>query len=213
MKYINLMLFVLLSSCSGTEVKRVTVDESSSRPSWVDDSRLSWEKDGKIYFKSKESVRGNQRLNGCYILAGNDNRETMLREIAEEMKGATDEAEQDISEEAEIVLAKVRSGKWEGKIYGFHDESQFFQRYQIRDEMTKDVTERIDCYSLSSVSKANLIRIKNEIMNKVATVDPRIKEAIVQKQADFFSKGPSPASVKESKAKPESAIETENIEE
>jgi hypothetical protein len=188
MRNVKTLVFVslLLSACSSTGIKRVSVEESPSKPSWVNEEHLSWEEGDKVYFKAKNTVRGDQRLNGCYVIASNDNRETMLRGIADEMKGATDEAQTDISEAAEIVLGKVRSGEWNGRFYGFRDESQYFERYQIRDTESKQVTERIDCYTLSVVSKTDYARTKSEVANKIVAIDPKIKEAITKKQVNFF---------------------------
>lgn len=204
MKNAKMFVFVclLLPACAGSDVKKVAVDTPHNRPVWVDDSKVSFEKDDKIYFKAKQTVRGDQRVNGCHVIASHDNREALLRGIADQMRGATDEAQTEISESAELFLGKVRSGEWTGKIYGFHDEEQYFERYQIRDELTKSVTERIDCYTLSSVSKADYLKTKNEVLNKVIAINPKIKEAIAKRQEDFF-KGPKPASEKVE----ESAIE------
>jgi hypothetical protein len=194
----SIIATVTLSACSSTGVKRVVVDSSPDKRDWVGMSRLSFEKDDRIYFRSKQTVLGNQRVNGCYTLAGHDSREAMLRSIVDDMKGATDEAQTDLSESAELILGKVRSGKWEGRIYGFKDDEQYFERYQIRDASTGEKTERIDCYTLSYVSKADYNRTKQEIVNKVVAVDPRIREAITRKQVNFFSnESQSPTSVTE----------------
>lgn len=197
-KLILLAAAIFLAACAGNGVKKVVVDESPNKSSWVDDERISWEDGDKLFFKSKQTVRGDQRLNGCYTLASHDNREVMIRQIAETMKGATDEAQSDISENAELILGKVRSGEWAGKLYGFKDEGQFFERYQIRDLESRNVTERIDCYTLSSMSKSDYTRTKNEIVNKIQAIDPKIKSAIVNKQVQFFEpESRSPASAGE----------------
>lgn len=180
------ILVLLLSSCAGTGVKKVVIDESHNRPSWVDDDRLSWEKDGRVWFKTKQTVRGDQRLNGCYVLASNDNRETMLRSMMDGLRGETNEAQDTINENGEIVLGKVRANEWSGRIYGFSDNEHYFQRIQIRDELTKTITERIDCYVLSSIGEGDYARTKSEVVNQMAAIDPRVKEAIVNKEANFF---------------------------
>lgn len=196
MKNRTLMLAIglALSACSGSGIKRVVIEESKTRPNWVDDERLSYEQDDRIWFKSRDTVRGDQRLNACFLLAANDNREAMLRAIVDGMRGATDEAQADISENAELVLGKVRSGEWSGKIYGFRDEGQFFQRVQIRDEASGSVTERLDCFVLSSIGKSDYAKTRAEVMNRIVAIDPKIKEAIGNKQADFFKEGRKPSS-------------------
>ena len=185
-----------LSACSGSGVKKIVIDATPDRPAWVDKNALSWEEDGKIYFKAQQTVRGDQRVNGCFVVASHDAREAMLRGIAEEMKGATQEAQTDLSEQAELILGKVRSGEWQGKLYGFTDTERFFERYQLRDMATGQATERIDCATLAYVSKADFNRTKQEVLNRIVAVDPRVKEAIVKKQVDFFQDR-GPASTKE----------------
>ena len=185
-KFMNVALLAMLTACSTMGPKKVVVDSSSDRPSWVSDNKMTWDNDSRIYFKAKVTVRGDQRLNGCYNLASNDNREAMLRSIVDELKGATDEAQTDLNENAESLLGKVRSGKWAGKIYGFKDHEQYFERFQIRDEGSGEKTERQDCYTLSYISKSDYNRTLQELVNKIAAVDPRLREAITQKQIGFF---------------------------
>lgn len=176
-----------LSACSTMEPKKVIIDKSPfEKPDWVESPKLTWSDDGRIYFKSSQTIRGNQRLNGCYTLAANQNREQALREMAEEMKGATDEAQTDLNENAELILNKVRSGKWEGRIYGLRDEEHYFERYQFVTEATEESVERIDCYAVSSMKISDYNRTKNDVVNKVKAVDPKLREAIAKKTVDFF---------------------------
>lgn len=204
-KILYVLVLMGLCSCSGTGVKKVVIDESKNEPDWVSEERLSWEDDGRYFFKAQQTVRGDQRLNGCYTLASHDNRENLIRQQVESMRGQTNEAQADISENAELLLGKVRSGEWSGKIYGFKDEGYYFQRMQIRDEMAKTVTERIDCYTLSSISKADYEKSRSEIMNKILHIDQRIKDAIHEREAEFFreeSKVEQPVREPEVKAEP-----------
>jgi hypothetical protein len=184
---VSLVGIIVFSGCSSPGMKKLIIDSSGDKPDWVKTGKLSWEKDNLIYFKSKQTVRADQRVNGCYVVASNDNKELMLQGIASDMKGATDEAQTDLNENAELILGKVRSGKWEGKLYGFKDDEQYFERYQIKDEATGEKSERVDCYVLSLVNKKDYNKTKQEIVNKVVAVDPRIREAITKKQVDFFS--------------------------
>lgn len=190
----TLAVLVLMgfTSCAGTGVKKVVIDESNHEPSWVSNERLSWEDDGRLFFKAHQTVRGDQRLNGCYAIASHDNREALIRRQVESMSGQTNEAQADISENAEMILGKVRSGEWSGKLYGFRDDGYFFQRVQIRDEMAKTVTERIECYTLSSISNADYDKSRMEILNKIVHIDQRVKDAITQKETDFFKKEVAP---------------------
>jgi hypothetical protein len=177
----------VLGACSSSGPKRVTIESSLDKPSWIESNKLSWEKDGFVFYRSQQTVRGDQRVNGCYDLAALDAREHLLKGMADEMKGAIDNAQTDISENAELILGKVRSGKWEGRILGMQDEERYFERYQIRDEQAHEKIERIDCHVLSKISKADYNQTKQSVVNKMVAVDPRIKEAITKKQVDFFT--------------------------
>lgn len=173
-----------VTACS-TGVKKVTLDESDM-PSWTEKTELSWEDDGKLFFKAKQTVLGSQRVNGCFELALLDAKETILRSMAEEIKGEISQADMDLNEQAEIVLGRVRSSKWEGKVYGQKKEEEAFRRYAIvKGESQSD--ERIDCYVLTSITKEDYEKTKHGVVNKLIAADPRVREAIVQKEVNFFS--------------------------
>lgn len=173
-----------VSAC-GTGIKKVTLDESDM-PSWTEKSELSWEDDGKLFFKAKQTVLGSHRINGCYELALLDAKETLLRSMAEEIKGEISQADMDLNEQAEIVLGRVRTSRWEGKVYGQKKEEQAFRRFAIvKGESQSD--ERIDCYVLTSISKADYDKTKDGVINKLIAIDPRVKDAVVRRQINFFS--------------------------
>lgn len=204
-----IIAFLFLSACSSTGPKRVTIDSSGDKPKWVEDNKTTWTDGDTVFFKSKNTVRGDQRENGCRDLASMDNREELLKGMASELKTAIDNAQTDISENAELVLGKVRSGKWEGRIVGLRDDQSWFERYQIRDDSTAEKTERIDCYILSKISKHDYAETKRAVVNKIVAVDPRLKEAITQKQIRFFSEKAQAADSREPSAS-KSAPEDDN---
>jgi hypothetical protein len=178
-------LVVMVTACSHTvATKKNLIDSSGSKPSWASSQKTAWEEGDVIYFKSRVSLKGNERENAGYVIASNDNRENLLRSISDQIKGATDEAEMSLSENSEIVLGKVRSGRWEGTIYGLRKTEQYSERFEYC--KGSDCTQRLDCYVLSSISRADYNKTKDGLLNQIIAMDPRIKDAIIRKQAAFF---------------------------
>jgi hypothetical protein len=164
-----------------TTNSRVVLDKSPTKPTWVDSSKISWSENGKIFFKSSHTIRGNERIDGCYSLAQLDAKENLLSEISNDVKGTLDNAQENISEDAEAILGKVRSGEYAGKIQGLKFAEQYFERYKIEEN------ERIECFLLSEITTADYSKTKKSVINKVLAADPRIKEAITKKHVNFFS--------------------------
>jgi hypothetical protein len=193
-------MVVLVSACSSLVPQGRRFLDSSTRedspPGWVRETKMTWERAGKVFLHSFHSIRGDERVNGCFDLARLDNKEALLSEIADEVKGSIDNAQQSISENAEEVLGKVRSAEFSGRITGLRFTDQYYERYLIGE------TERVDCHVLSEIKETDYNRIKREVVDKIAEVDPRLKEAISKKQIDFFSNGKQsdPAPQKNDKA-------------
>ena len=175
---------LFLSHCaSGPATRRVWLDSSThkdSPPSWVEENRLTWEKGDKVFFRSVHTVRGDERVNGCYDLAKLDARETLLTEMATDIRGSLDNAQQSLNENAEIVLGKVRSGEFKGRISGMKHTEQYFERYRIGTD------ERVDCHVLSEITQKDYDDLKKRVVSNIQQADPRLKEAITQKQIEFF---------------------------
>jgi hypothetical protein len=182
----------LFSSCASTSARmgRVFLDSSTHSddpPDWARDTKLVWERDGKIILRGSHTVRGDERVNGCYDLVKLDVKETILTEIATTLKGSLDNAQQSMSENAEVVLGKVRSGEYDGQLVGLRFTEEYFERYAVSG------VERVDCHILGEIKQADYDRVKRAVVDKVVAVDPRLKEAITQKQVDFFDKSKGPA--------------------
>lgn len=146
------------------------------------DEVKSQEKDKKYFIRSSHTVRGDERVNGCYDLARLDAKELLLSELANEVRGRIDNAQQSISENAEAILGKVRSGEFEGRITGLRFTEQYFERYLVGG------MERIDCHVLGAINENDYNQVKRNVVHKIADVDPRLKQAITRGQIDFFTK-------------------------
>lgn len=174
------------TGCSTTThvAKKNVIDASGNKPKWVADPKMSWETDDMVFFKSKQVIRGDQRENSCFELAELDNRAALLQSIATFMRGAVDNVQMDISERSELVLGLTRSNAFKGKIYGLKNLERYVERTEVCKD--RDCAERIECYSMSGITRKDFSRTVNEITNEIQPLDPRIKEAINKKAAKFF---------------------------
>lgn len=180
----GIITLLILAGCTSVPHRgRLFLDSTTHHddpPAWVSSTRVTWEKEKKYFIRSSHTVRGDERVNGCYDLARLDTKELLLSELANDVRGQIDNAQQSISENAEAILGKVRSGEFEGRITGLRFSEQYFERYFVGD------MERIDCHVLSEINEKDYNEIKRNVVHKIANVDPRLKEAITKGQIDFF---------------------------
>ncbi|MBI4404126.1 MAG: hypothetical protein HY537_08195 [Deltaproteobacteria bacterium] len=180
----NIVLIFVLASCRTLTTKeRAFIDSlvhSDNPPSWVSSTKTGFVENEKHFIRASHTIKGNERVNACYDLARLDANEAILSEIANDVKGRIDNANQSISENAEVVLGKVRSGEFEGRIIGLRFIEQYFERYEIGD------VERVDCHVLAEIATGDYNLIKLAVVDKIVQVDPQLKEAILNKQIDFF---------------------------
>lgn len=178
------LFFLGLSACSSMKIpQRVFLDSSlkkDSPPDWVHETKVSWEEKDKVHLRSSYTARGNERIAGCFDLARLDAKEKLLSEVNNDVRGTLDNAQQSISENAEAVLGKVRTASFEGKVRGLRFSEEYFERYLIGD------TERIDCHVLGEMKMSDYNNLKRAVIDELAQVDFRVKEAITKKQIDFF---------------------------
>lgn len=184
---------MLLGACATTptlKMQKIVIDNSArggELPKWVGDPKTSWEQDDNVFFKSLYSVKGNQRLNGCYDLAKLEMSETVLENIKHEIKGEIALANEGIAEEADPLITKSISKTFNGNIRGLKQIEQAYERYLVHE------SERIDCYLLSTMSKQDYNKLKNNSLDQVISVSDEVAKAIRQKQTNFF-KSNSPTS-------------------
>jgi len=188
-KIIVFLTILGLVGCATPGQKRVFLDSSlhsDDPPKWVKSTKLIWNDDGKMFLKSSHIVRGDERTNGCFDLSKMNAKENLLSELANDVKGSIDNAQQSINENAEEVLGKVRSGQFEGRITGLRFSEEYFERYKIGE------VERIDCFTLAEMKLSDYENLKRMVVNKIQAVDSRLKEAITKKQINFFGDSSKP---------------------
>ena len=180
------MLALIGCASTGSKVGRIFIDSPTHKddsPEWVQKQKVSWDSGNEVYFRTAHTIRGNERVNACYDLARLDAKETLLTELASDIRGRIDNAQTSISESAEVILGKVRSEEFQGRIIGLKTDETWFERYKIGDD------ERVDCFVLSKIRRSDYDRVKKEVVDKIVEADPRIKEAIAKRQIEFFDNG------------------------
>jgi len=192
--FASCLFLAVLGGCA-TSASRVFLDStthSDSPPSWAEGTQMVWEDGDTIHLKASHTVRGDERVNGCFDLARLDAKEQLITEIATDVRGSLDSAQQSISENAELVLGKVRSGAYDGRITGLRFAEEYYERYRV------GATERVDCHVLGAIGRADYAQVKRNVVERIVAADPRLKEAVTQKQIDFFRPDErAPASPKE----------------
>jgi hypothetical protein len=197
----SLVLSVFLVGCATSNHPRTVVDEgAANKPGWVANTKVSWVEADQVAFRAQYTVRGDERLNGCFQLARLDAKEALLREIAEDLRGQIDFAQEGLSESAELALTQVRSSEYSGKVIGMRFNEQFSERY-----VTNGV-ERIDCFVLAAIKKIDYDQVKRQILYKVSEADPDVKKAIKARAIKFFS------DEKKADVKPAPAVTADNQE-
>ena len=176
------LIGVMIVACSSTGPMKIILDQSSEdKPDWVKSSKISWQEKKELYFKATYTIRSHERVNGCIDLAKLDAKEDLISAIDNEIKGAIDNAQESINVNSEIIMGKVRSSNFQGSIRGLHFIESFWERYQMGND-----EEAITCHVLSRVNEKDYIKMKRAIINKVVSIEPRIREAITKKQINFF---------------------------
>ncbi len=171
-----------MTACSSNPRKNVVeAGNQENRPVWATGAKVNWTEGEQVLFRSQYTVRGDERVNGCYQLARIDASTTLLREIAEDIRGQINNAQQSISETAENILNQSVSSEFSGRISGLRFLEQYHERYKVSS------TERIDCYLLSSINKSDYEAIRRQIIHNVTKADPSLKAVLNKKQIEFFS--------------------------
>jgi len=182
MKLTNVLLLLAttsLAACAAKE-KKAVIEAAPGKPEWVSSTKITWNENDQVFFRTQYTIRGDERVNGCFQLAKLDTKETLLREISEEIRGQIDSAQQSISESAEVVLNQSRASEFGGKVTGLRYLEQYHERYKV------DGSERVDCFILGSIKKSDYESIRRAVVLKLAEVDPGLKQAMNKRQIEFF---------------------------
>jgi hypothetical protein len=163
---------------------RVVLENSlkgEDMPNWVSDTKTNWEQDNNLYFKSSYTIAGNQRVNGCWDLAKLDMKESLLSELSQDIKGEINLANEGISEGLDPLITKSIRTNIEGQVRGLKTQEQLFERYTVNH------VERIDCFVMGSMTKADYALLKNSVLKNLSSVSAEVAEAVRKRQKDFFT--------------------------
>lgn len=153
---------------------------SESRPGWTTSTKAAWEEDGLIKYRGFQSIKGNERLNGCYDLARLNTKQSVASELDNDISGKIHAAGQSISENAELIVGKAIADVFGSQVRGLRFTNEYFERYMVAN------VERIDCYVIGELSIMDYNILKRNVVDKVLAIDERIREAVAQQQIKFF---------------------------
>ncbi len=163
------------------EIRKLVIENSQAGdtlPDWVHSAKVSWDDQDTYYLKSMHSIRGDQRVNGCFDLAKLGAKENLSNEILSTVKGEVVTATTGLSEEENEALTRSVITNYSNNIRGLRVNEQAYERYLIND------TERIDCYILFSVKKTDFKRMKNAIYEQAKTAT---EEILKNRQKSFLT--------------------------
>ncbi len=176
-----LLIGILFLTACATDQRLLIENGSVKKPDWVESTKISWTEGDQVFFKSQYTIRNDERLNACFQLAKLESKETLLREIAEDLRGQIDNAQQGISENTELILSQVRSSEYSGKVIGMKFLEQYHERY------VSSGVERSDCYVMAGIRKADYDQIKRQVLYKIVDADPDLKRVIKDRAIQFFN--------------------------
>jgi hypothetical protein len=164
-------------------LQRTVIDSATQlkgAPQWVSSTKSSWNSNGGVELKGTYSVRGNERINACYEMAKIEAKKALITEFSEDLKGILDTGTQGMSEDMEMAFSQAMSSSFEGTVQGLRVKEQYYERYLV------STNERLDCFVLAEIVQGDYNNMKRKIMYKMAEVNPKIKEALINKQLQFF---------------------------
>ncbi len=181
---VGLQLLLACSTSQKPNQARVVLENSmkgEDLPKWVSDAKINWEQDNQLYFKSSYTIAGNQRINGCWDLAKIEMKESLLSELSQDIKGEVSLANEGISEGLDPLITKSIRTNIEGQVRGLKTQEQVFERYTVNQ------VERIDCFVMGTMSKADYAVLKTSVLKNLASVSAEVADAVRKRQKDFFS--------------------------
>ena len=179
-----LVLFALSACSSVPSTQRERLDWSSypkDAPTWTQDLRESWESADQVELHSRHQARGDERTTACVDLARMNAHELLVTQISQDIRGRIDDAQSGLSESAENVFGKTRTAEFQGRVQGLKIRETFFERYRV------DGVERLECHALAEINQSDYRKLKRAIVDRVVEADPRLKEAVLKNQIDFFN--------------------------
>ena len=178
---------LIFAGCANTPVSskntKIIIEQSysGSKPEWIAKDLISWSDDQLVYFKTSYTIRGDQRVNGCYELAKLLINETLVGEIKSEVKAESNLANEGISEGNDVLLTKSITHTSEGIVKGLRSIAQAYER-----SLTNEI-ERVECFVLTQIPKSEYAALKSQSINNLLSVKREVAEAVRKRQSEFFN--------------------------
>ncbi len=190
----------LLVSCTtagtrnGAGILEKKVIEMSYRagqePPWLRDSRMSWDDGDQHFIRASYTVAAQQRINGCMDLAKAEGKESLISEIANDIKGEIVRASQGLDAGEDEGLSKTWIEKFQGDTRGLRFSEAAYERAIVND------VEHVECFVLGRIKNSDYAQIKNRILAGAAKTDTRIRKILEERQARMLSSDVSPLAAK-----------------
>ncbi len=183
---------ILMAACSSNSTKegtglngtsRVLLDNSmkgKEMPDWTQTTKVSWQ-DGDAYiFKGVYTVRGDQRVNGCYDLSTMEIQQRILSDIENSLRIEMNLANEGISENTDAMITKSIQSNMAGKIRGLRITDHAFERYRVLNN------ERVDCFVLGQMKSTDYQTLRSSVLSQMTSASPEVAAIVRKRQADFF---------------------------
>jgi hypothetical protein len=163
---------------SGDPSKKLiqTSYREGEEPTWVRDSRISWEEGENRVFKSSYVVPGNRRVNGCFDLARAETKEHLLTEIASDVRGEFVRASQGLDEAIDENTTKTWVEKFSGETRGLRFVGQVYERFLVNEN------EKVECFVIAQIAKADYQALRSRVYNNAVRTNERVRKALEDRQ-------------------------------
>lgn len=157
MKFLTLTLIFILTSCASYKDTVHTMDDSS-KPSWVQLEKPTWEDDGKIYAVSIAEVDHDSHYSSAKRVSDNTARTELAKIIKNKLVSTVEVNEPDFktkkytllsSEQVDLVVRKMVV------------EKNWFEIVEV-DNLDETKRKEMHVYSLVSIKKEDLKKVAEE---------------------------------------------------
>lgn len=147
-------------------------DHKKELPEWVTAAGATREKDGKLLFRTQQSINGAPAPEQCYELCKADVGELVARRINTDAGSGPNQHAKSIAERYGEKSSSVSADDLRGKLADLQVEESYFVRYKTGE------AESMECYVLHAIKKSAYDRLKADSLYKFAPVDEHVKDVI-----------------------------------
>jgi hypothetical protein len=179
-KYISIIMLVFLAACSGSQIRSTVVDRAghaSSAPEWVNDTRASYELNGKLYFVGYVEVEGESSKSAALNMADEKALSEPLRALVDQFIDQNQVGEDLSHSTGQRIISSTRSLR--PAMPSLHIANRYW-------EVIDTGTLGLRAYSLAEIPTAELDKAKQSYFTRLAndTDVQKILKDVGQKQLD-----------------------------